>query len=159
MITIRGFDYYFNEQTQLIVGYMHSSVRCSIKENTMDYTNTWGVYQCFQGTNDNMVDLEDRESFFSINPNGKVFECVSSAQDMLVLQYGERRFKVNSCLYKMVDEPKFRLKSYVKIVKKSIVGQVIEINWHLKDNEPFYYLEIEGKRSSHRYKENELEFM
>ena len=78
----------------------------------MDYTNTWGVYQCFQGTN-----------------------------------------------YKMVDEPKFKLKSYVRIVKKSIVGQLIEINWHFKDNEPFYYLEIEGKRRSRRYKENELEFV
>ncbi len=70
---------------------------------------------------------------------------------------GKKKFKVNPCLYKMVAEPKYKLKSCVKIIKKSIVGQVIEINWHFKDNEPFYNLEIQGKRSSRRYKENELE--
>ena len=39
---------------------------------SMEYTNTCGVYQCFQGTDD-MVAPDCRDLFFSIDPNGKFF--------------------------------------------------------------------------------------
>ena len=40
----------------------------------MDYINTWGLYQCFQGIDDEMVDADCREDFFALQPNGKVFQ-------------------------------------------------------------------------------------
>ena len=43
----------------------------------MDYICTWGLYQCFQGNDDDMIDMNDREEFFALQPNGTVFQCVS----------------------------------------------------------------------------------
>ena len=49
----------------------------------MNCANTWGLYQCFQGTDDAMVDYEYRERFFVLRPNGKVFECISEQDDTI----------------------------------------------------------------------------
>ena len=51
----------------------------------MDYIDTWGLYQCFQGTDDEMVASDCREDFFSLQPNGKVFQCISSHEGMITL--------------------------------------------------------------------------
>ena len=53
----------------------------------MDYINTWGLYQCFQGIDDEMVDADCREDFFALQPNGKVFECISIHEGMISLKY------------------------------------------------------------------------
>lgn len=122
----------------------------------MDYTDTWGVYQCFQGTDDNMIDAEDREEFFALKPNGKVFQCVSMSDGMIKLKYGKKEFRVNPKLYKVVNEPQYKLGEIVEIIEKSSIGQIIDVEWHIKDNAPLYFLEIEGKRSGRRYKEYEV---
>ena len=49
----------------------------------MDYIDTWGLYQCFQGTDDEMVASDCREEFFALQPNGKVFQCISSHEGMM----------------------------------------------------------------------------
>lgn len=122
----------------------------------MDYLYTWGIYQGFPGIHDEMIDTSDREAFFAMKPNGKVFQCVSVIEGMLILQYGERKFKVNPKLYKVVCEPKYKLGDQVEIIEKSLIGKIIEINWHIKDNSPFYFLEIQGKKHSRRYRDMEI---
>ena len=42
----------------------------------MDYIDTWGLYQCFQGVDDEMIGSDCREDFFALQPNGKVFQCM-----------------------------------------------------------------------------------
>ena len=32
----------------------------------MEYSNTWGTFQCFQGTDDKEISPEDKERLFSI---------------------------------------------------------------------------------------------
>ena len=122
----------------------------------MDYTGTWGLYQCFQGTDDNMIAAENREEFFALKPNGKVFQCVSMSDGMIKLKYGKKEFRVNPKLYKVVNEPQYRLGEIVEIIEKSSIGQIIDVEWHIKDNAPFYFLEIEGKRSGKRYKDYDV---
>lgn len=122
----------------------------------MDYTGTWGVYQCFQGTDDDMIAAEDREEFFALKPNGKVFQCVSMSDGMIKLKYGKKEFRVIPKLYKVVNEPQYKLGDIVEIIEKSSIGQIIDVEWHIKDNTPFYFLEIEGKRSGKRYKDYEV---
>lgn len=39
----------------------------------MDYIDTWGLYQCFQGTDDEMVDSDCREDFFHCSQMAKCF--------------------------------------------------------------------------------------
>lgn len=122
----------------------------------MDYTCTWGLYQCFQGTDDDMIDVNDREKFFSLRPNGKVFYCVSMEGDKMVLKYGESEFRVKPELYRVVKEPQYKLGDEVEIIEKKLTGRVIAVNWHIKDNAPFYFVKTEGKKSSKRYRNCEL---
>lgn len=35
----------------------------------------------------------------------------------------------------------------VEIIGKSSVGHITDINWHIKDNAPFYFVEVGGKKS------------
>jgi len=122
----------------------------------MDYVNTWGVYQCFQGTDDEMVNLDCREEFFSLQPNGKVFQCISEDKENLTLQYGERTFNVNGKLYKTVKEPHYKVGDKVVILEKGVVGQVVDVNWHFKNNAPFYTIAVDEKKSGKRYIDDDL---
>lgn len=125
----------------------------------MDYTDTWGIYPCFQGTNDEMVDAGSREEFFKLQPYGKVFQCISMCEDMITLKYGEKIFRVKSELYRTVREPLYKVGDRVEIISKSLAGRIIDINWHVKENSPFYLLKIEGKKSGKRYWECDLKKM
>lgn len=44
----------------------------------------------------------------------------------------------------------------VEIIEKSSIGQIMDVEWHLKEDAPFYLLEIEGKRSGKRYKDYDV---
>ena len=122
----------------------------------MDYVDTWGLYQCFQGTDDEMVNFDCREDFFSLQPNGKVFQCISSDGEMIILKYGEKIFEVNSKFYKRVREPLYKVGDKVDIIEKSLLGKIIDVNWHIKDDVPFYLVEVDGKKSGKRYKDCDL---
>lgn len=122
----------------------------------MNYMDTWGLYQCFQGTDDKMVDPDCREEFFALQPNGKVFHCISATEEKIALKYGEKVFHVNPGLYKIVSEPLYKVGDKVEIIEKLSVGRVTDVNWHIKDNAPFYFVEVDGKKSGKRYKNCDL---
>lgn len=122
----------------------------------MDYKNTWGLYQCFQGTDDEMVDFDCREDFFALQPNGKVFQCISTQEGKITLKYGEKVFRVDPKLYKIVREPLYKVGDRVEIIEKSSVGKISDVNWHIKDDVPFYFVEVGGKKSGKRYKDYDL---
>jgi len=121
----------------------------------VNYINTWGLYQAFQGIDDELIDINDRITFFDIVPNGKVFECVDES-DTLTLRYGDKFFKVDPQLYKVVNKPKYRIGENVIIISKSKIVEIIDINWHIKENVPFYHIKDNGKKSTRRYFEDEL---
>lgn len=122
----------------------------------MDYVNTWGLYQCFQGTDDALIDSDNREEFFKLQPNGKVFQCIAMDKRMLTLKYGERLFRVNPKLYRMVKKPLYEVGDKVEIIEKTLFGEIVDVNWHIKENVPFYYVEIEGKKAGKRFKDCDL---
>lgn len=55
-------------------------------------------------------------------------------------------FKVNYKLYKKVRELQYKIGDEVEIIEKSLIGQIADVNWHFKDDTPFYYIEIDGKK-------------
>lgn len=122
----------------------------------MEYIDTWGLYPCFQGTDDGMVSSDCREEFFALQPYGKVFQCISSNGEMITLKYGKKIFKVNYKLYKKVREPQYKIGDEVEIIEKSLIGQIADVNWHFKDDTPFYYIEIDGKKRKKRYRDCDL---
>ena len=122
----------------------------------MDYIDTWGLYQCFQGTDDEMVDADCRKNFFALQPNGKVFQCISFHDGMITLKYGEKMFQVDAKLYKQVKEPNYKVGDKVEIIEKSLICQIVDVNWHIKDDAPFYFVEVDRKKSRKRYRDCEL---
>lgn len=122
----------------------------------MNYVNTWGVYQCFKGIDDEMVDNDCREEFFLLQPNGKVFECIESNEGIIVLKYGEKTYAVNEKLYKVVKEPRYKVGDNVEIMENGLIGQIVDVNWHFKDDAPFYTIKVNGKKSGKRYTDDNL---
>ena len=122
----------------------------------MDYLNTWGFYRGFMGRDDELVDDECREAFYSIKPHGKVFHCTNVNGEMLTVEYGEKRFKVNSKLYQLAEEPKFKVGDLVEIIEKNIGGRIEDVFWHIKNAEPYYILEVQGRKSSRWYTDRDL---
>ncbi len=120
----------------------------------MKYVSTWGVYRYFD--NKDMVNQEDWEIFCSLGPGAKVFECVSEEKDVLGLKYGNKIFQAYSRSYKVVPEPLYKLGEHVYIPRKEKKGIIINIEWHSKNKAHMYFLEIDGKKYSRRYYENEL---
>ena len=121
----------------------------------MSYINTWGIYQAFQGTHDELIDEKDRTEFFDIIPNGKVFECIDEGET-LTLKYGDKTFNVDSQLYKVVSEPEYKIGDNVIIISKAEIAEIIDINWHIKENVPYYFVKENGKKRTRRYYEDEL---
>ena len=122
----------------------------------MHYIDTWGLYQCFQGIDNEMGDADCREDFFALQPNGKVFQCILTHEGMIILKYGEKTFRVNPKFYKRVKKPLYKVGDKVEIIDKSLVGQILDVNWHIKDNTPFYFVEVNGKKSGKRYRDCDL---
>lgn len=44
----------------------------------------------------------------------------------------------------------------VEIIEKSLVGQILDVNWHIKEDAPFYFVEVDGKKSGKRYRDCDL---
>jgi len=103
-----------------------------------------------------MVDFDCRENFFALQPNGKVFQCISTQEKKIILKYGGKIFRVNPELYQVVREPLYKVGDRVEIIEKSLVGQITDVNWHIKDDMPFYFVEVGGKRKKKRYKDCDL---
>lgn len=122
----------------------------------MKFANSWGTYNCFQGRDEELIDLECRADFFALDPVGKVFKCISEQGDTITLKYGEQTFRVKAERYRMVPKPFHHVGDTVEVIDKATKGKVLDVNWHIKDNEPFYFLEIKGKRNKKRYKNREL---
>ena len=120
----------------------------------LNYIDTWGVYQCFEGIDEESVDIKNRKDFFYLVPNGKVFHCVDQKQNHITLKYGNNLYQVNAELYKIVREPRYKIGQIILIANQS--GKVMDIYWHYKKNEPFYYIKINGNNKTKRYLESEL---
>lgn len=64
-------------------------------KTNMKYIDTWGLYPCFQGTND-------------------------------------------------------------EIIGKSLMGKIVDVNWHIKKDAPMYFVETDGKKNGKRYWDYDL---
>lgn len=52
--------------------------------------------------------VRNKEDFFALQPNGKVFQCISTQEGKITLKYGGKIFRVNPKLYKVVREPLYK---------------------------------------------------
>lgn len=118
---------------------------------------TWGVYPWFAEDGDEWIDPSDLPRFKALIPYGKVFQCTEEGE-FLTLQYGAEKFRVKPGLYRPVSAvPAFAIGSAVTVKNKpEVQGRIADIEWHFKQEAPFYFIEVNGKRKSSRYAESDL---
>lgn len=63
---------------------------------------------------------------------------------------------MDSKLYKRVKEPLYKVGDKVEIIEKSLIGLIVDVNWHVKADVPFYYVEVDRKKSGKRYRDCDL---
>lgn len=40
--------------------------------------------------------------------------------------------------------------------EKALISYIVDVNWHIKDDAPFYFVEIDRKKKSKRYRDCDL---
>ena len=63
-------------------------------------------------------------------------------------------YRVSPKLYKVVSEPLYKIGQIISADNHK--AEVVDIHWHYKNSEPFYYLKIDGKIKTKRYMQSEL---
>ncbi|MEF3304118.1 DUF6960 family protein [Paenibacillus sp. GYB003] len=121
------------------------------------YKGTWGLYPWFAEDGEAWIDPADLPRFQALIPYGKLFQCIEDGE-YLTLRYGSDAFRVKPGLYKPVSAaPAFGFGSEVTVKSKpELRGRIAGIEWHFKNEAPFYYIEANGKRKSTRYAESDL---
>lgn len=118
---------------------------------------SWGLYPWFTEHGEEMIFSDDLSKFKDLSPYGKVFKCEEENEDYIVLSYGIEAFRVKPQLFKKIPKPAFQIGERVKLMKDQVQEAVIvEVNWHIKNKEHIYYITLNGKKKSSRYKEKDL---
>lgn len=119
---------------------------------------TWGLYPWFAEMGDDFVHPNDRHRFDAVHPYGQVFKRVGDDGRYIHLQYEGGIVRVRPDLFKPVAAPAFEYGVEVKTRPSRTIrrGRVLEIGWHGRRNEPFFILEIEGRRHKSWYFADEL---
>lgn len=117
----------------------------------------WGTYPWFPDRDRHTVHPDDLERFTALSPYGKIFRQDGEVDGYLVLAYGPERFRVLPGLFQRLDVAPIEIGTAVSVKGAAErVGVVSDINWHTKDNRPFYVLRFGDKRHSRRYWAEEL---
>ena len=127
-----------------------------------NYENTWGIYPWSIARGEKYIFFEDLESIKSFFSLGKVFYCNSVNENFIDINYGNNKFKVKPELYQKVDDSGYFIGDLVKIKTGSSEGKeavVKEMNWHYKNKEVVYLLEVDDKMKSRRYLKDDFELL
>ena len=127
-----------------------------------NYENTWGIYPWPIARGEKYIFFEDLESIKSFFSLGKVFYCNSVNENFIDINYGNNKFKVKPELYQKVDDSGYFIGDLVKIKTGSSEGKeavVKEMNWHSKNKEVVYLLEVDDKMKSRRYLKDDFELL
>lgn len=128
-----------------------------------NFIDTWGFYKWSVDFNEEKdIHPDDLEKMKKLFPIQKIFHCIDCTDEYLILKYENKTFinetyRVKPLNYEQKNEPNFKLNEKVKTKNSEKYGEIREIAWHFQKNSYFYYLNIDGKSSSRRYFDFELE--
>ena len=124
---------------------------------TEHFVGKWGFYpwspEHQEHHGPDTIHPGDLNAWSQSHPYGGLFECVGVDGGYLILAYGKQRFRVRPQLFRKVARPSHRIGDVVQLESKGQIvrGVVVKIQWHHQKNEPFFFIEKEGKPSSKRY--------
>ncbi len=90
-----------------------------------------------------------------------VYECIEETDEMIVIKNytwvddTNRIFKLCKARFCIVETPKFLLGDKV-LMSSDRVGEIVSIDWHRKEKYHFYFVKVDGKVLSDRYKETDF---
>ncbi|QDU31062.1 hypothetical protein ETAA8_62150 [Anatilimnocola aggregata] len=119
---------------------------------------SYGLYPWFKEHGIDKVQPDDLERLTRLSPYGKVF-CVEGIEgDWIYISYGDERFRVAPSLFETVHAPRFHLNQRIRINGKSgdVNGTVVGVQWHWKQERPYYTLQIGNRVSSKQFWEEDL---
>jgi hypothetical protein len=85
-----------------------------------------------------------------------VFECVEKNSDYITIRHGNNYFRVRKDLFKAISSPNFYIGQGVLVNNKGMKATISDIMWHYDDREHYYFITINRKKKSKRYKAFEL---
>lgn len=116
------------------------------------------MYPWFAEHGESLIHPDDRRAFAALFPYGKVFQCVGTEHNYLVLRYMAAVYRVRPDLYQKIDEPRFQFGQRIRVKSHpEREGTIRGIAWHFKNDSPMYFLQIAGKQVSKRYWAEDLE--
>ncbi len=123
-----------------------------------DQLHAWGLYPWFQEQGEARIHPEDLQAFKNLKPYGKVFEQIGSIEEYIVLQYNKIKYRVKKDLFTVLPiSPVFTFGDRVEDINHpDRVGTICDIEWHHKDKQFIYFIEINEKKSSKRYYDRDL---
>jgi hypothetical protein len=118
----------------------------------------WCTYPWFEEHGVSCVHPDDLDDFKALKPNGRLFRCIGSDENFLVLEHAGKQYRVTPSLAKPVPDPAFGYGDAVRVTSGGAERRAVvrEIMWHFQRNQPYFLLEVEGKTSSRRYWSDEL---
>lgn len=116
----------------------------------------WGLYPWFIEHGTELIHPDDLEEFKKEASNCKVFKCIEEG-NYITLKYNDRLYRVKDSLFSFVPVPKFDFGQEVSIVKNKEKVIIIDIMWHYKRQEHYYFVSSQNRKKSKRYFEAELE--
>lgn len=118
---------------------------------------SWGLYPWFEEDGEDLVKQSHSNDFKSLQPYGKLFQCIGEGKEYIKIQYNSKIFEVKPILFKIVLPPIFSFGEKVRVVNHpETLGVVCEIGWHHKNNKEVYYIDVNGKKKSSRYFSEDL---
>ena len=118
----------------------------------------WGTYPWFGEHRAEKIHPDDRESFKRVANNVKVFEFFQGNGNYNIFRYANQAYRINDTLSKILPEPSYWYGENVIIKNKGeLKGKVCDVMWHFNEKQFYYFLSIDGKKTSKRYFEDELE--
>ena len=115
----------------------------------------WALFPWLEEHGNDTIHPEDLRKVREIAPYGKVFLVEDENFDYFVLRYGGERVRIRSDLVKIVDRQARLVGETVKMCNGK-EAKVTAVQWHHKKKKPFFLLDIEGKKKSKRYWENDF---
>ena len=103
---------------------------------------------------------EDRE--YAKNKIGYAFgKCIGIIGEYLIIHNDKYDIRIRpELVHRIYPTPRFEWGDKVQeVARPEIKGEIINILWHVKDDEYKYFIKVNGKPKSRRYSPNELKLI
>ena len=127
-----------------------------------NYIGSCGRYLWSPDTNPKDWILKtDYDSFISQHSLGRIYHCIGIEGDFIILKSNRKEsYRVNPKGFCQIPSTNFYIGDKVKILSGSQVGAIaiiFSMGWHTNKKKIIYSLEINGKRRSKQYWDEDIE--